>query len=213
MFQKKSWLLFAVFGIAAIVAAFALDGVVDDFLRLNAKTPAYQFAAYLSKIGDWPTLLAVGLGLVLLLHLRGRREISRMLLTALVAGMLAGFSATIIRSCTGRTRPSSSTPQGFYGLRHEGHWIVGKYEFGAFPSGHTATVAGLTAAVWLVRRRWAAAFAVFAVAVAWSRIALNCHHFSDVVAAAVWGIFIGAWLFRLLDSRLKTFQQHRNIEW
>jgi undecaprenyl-diphosphatase len=205
MSQKKSCLLFAVFGIAAIVAAFALDGVVDDFLRLDAKTPAYQFAAYLSKIGDWPPLLAVGLCVVLILYLRGRREMSRLLLLALVAGMLAGFSATIIRSCTGRTRPSSHTPQGFYGPRHDGHWIVGKYEFASFPSGHTATVAGLTAALWLVRRRWAAAFGIFAVAVAWSRIALNCHHFSDVVAAAVWGIFIGAWLFRFLDSRVKTF--------
>ncbi|HEY5296640.1 MAG TPA: phosphatase PAP2 family protein [Verrucomicrobiae bacterium] len=205
MLQKKSWLLFAVFGIAAIVAAFVLDGVVDDFLRLNAKQSAYQFAACLSKIGDWTTLLVIGLGLVLLLHLRGRREMSHLLLVALVAGMLAGFSATIIRSCTGRTRPSSHTPQGFYGLRHGGHWIVGKYEFGAFPSGHTATVAGLTMTLWLVRRRWAAAFGIFAVATAWSRIALNCHHFSDVAAAAVWGIFVGAWLFRFLESRTKSF--------
>jgi undecaprenyl-diphosphatase len=204
MFQKKLWLLLGVFGITAILAAFALDGDVDDFLRLDAKAPAYQFAAYLSKIGDWLPLLAIGLCLVLLLHLRGRREISRLLLMVLLAGTLAGFSATIIRSCTGRTRPNSHASQGFYGLRHDGHWIVGKYEFGSFPSGHTATVAALTAALWLVRRRWALGFAVFALAVAWSRIALNCHHFSDVVAAAVWGIFVGAWLFRFLESRAKT---------
>jgi membrane-associated phospholipid phosphatase len=209
--QKKSWLLLSVGGILAIVAAFALDGVVDDFLRLDAKSPAYQFAAYLSKIGDWPPLLAIGLALVVLLYLRGRREMSRLLLVALLAGMLAGFSATIIRSCTGRTRPSSHTPQGFYGLRHDGHWIVGKYEFGAFPSGHTATVAGLTTTLWLVRRRWAVVFAFFAVAVAWSRIALNCHHFSDVAAATAWGMFAGAWLFHFFNPRMKTFFVFSNL--
>ena len=205
MFQKKTVLAGGGIGILAILAAFALDAPVDDALRLQPQGDAYRFAGFLSRIGDWPPLLLVGLGLVLFFYLRGRREISRLILLALVAGMLAGFSATIIRSTTGRTRPSSQVPQGFYGLRYNSHWTVGKYEFGAFPSGHTATVAGLTAAFWLVRRRWAMVFAVFAAGVAWSRIALNCHHFSDVVAAAVWGIFIGAWLFWFLESTVKTF--------
>jgi undecaprenyl-diphosphatase len=205
MFQKKTVLVWGGIGILAILAAFALDAPVDDALRLQPQGDVYWFAGFLSRIGDWPPLLLAGLGLTLFFYLRGRREISRLILLALVAGMLAGFSATIIRSTTGRTRPSSEVPQGFYGLRYNSHWTVGKYEFGAFPSGHTATVAGLTAAFWLVRRRWAMVFAVFAAGVAWSRIALNCHHFSDVVAATVWGIFIGAWLSRFLDSRVKTF--------
>jgi membrane-associated phospholipid phosphatase len=204
MLQKKSWLIWGSVGILAILAAFALDGPVDDFLRVDSQTPLYSFAGFLSRIGDWPPLLLVGLGLVLFFYFRGRREISRLILLALVAGMLAGFSATIIRSCTGRTRPSSQVPQGFYGLRHDSQWTVGKYEFGAFPSGHTATVAGLTAAFWMVRRRWALVFAIFALGVAWSRIALNCHHFSDVAAAAAWGIFVGLWFFLFLDSKLKT---------
>jgi membrane-associated phospholipid phosphatase len=203
MFQKKSALVWGVVGLLAILAAFALDGPVDDALRLRPAGRVYWFAGFLSRIGDWPPLLILGLGLVLFFYLGGRREISRLLLLALVAGMLAGFSATIIRSTTGRTRPSSQVPQGFYGLRHDAHWTVGKYEFGAFPSGHTATVAGLTAAFWLVRRRWAMVFAVFAAGVAWSRIALNCHHFFDVVAATVWGIFAGRRLFLFLDSKWK----------
>jgi membrane-associated phospholipid phosphatase len=204
MFQKKLCFIWGGVGILAILAAFALDGPVDNFLRLDSKTPLYSFAGFLSKIGDWPPLLIIGLCLFLFFYLCGHREISRLILLALVAGMLAGFSATIIRSTTGRTRPSSQVPQGFYGLRYNSHWTVGKYEFGAFPSGHTATVAGLTSAFWLVRRRWAMVFAVFAVGVAWSRIALNCHHFSDVVAATVWGIFAGRWLFFFFDSRFKT---------
>ncbi len=204
MLQKKSWLIWGGVGILAILAAFALDGPVDDFLRLDPKTPLYSFAVFLSQVGNWPPLLIIGLALALFFYFRGRRGISRLLLVVLAAGVFAGFSATLIRNCTGRTRPSSQVPQGFYGLRYNSQWTVGKYEFGAFPSGHTATVAGLTATLWMVRRRWAMIFLFFAAGVAWSRIALNCHHFSDVVAATVWGIFAGRGLFLFLDSRLKT---------
>jgi membrane-associated phospholipid phosphatase len=205
MSRKKSLFIWGGIGILAVLAAFALDGAVDGLLRLDSRGLIYKLAGLLSRTGDWPVLSVIGLCLVVLLYFLRRPEISRLILLVLVAGMLAGFSATVIRSCAGRTRPSSQLPQGFYGPRHDSRWIFGRYEFGAFPSGHTATVAGLTAALWLVRRRWAAAFAVFAVAVGWSRIALNCHHFSDVVAAAVWGIFIGAWLFWLLESTVRTF--------
>jgi membrane-associated phospholipid phosphatase len=44
---------------------------------------------------------------------------------------------------------------------------------------------GLAAAAWLVHRGWGAVAAVYALAVMWSRLALQCHHLSDVVASAV----------------------------
>jgi membrane-associated phospholipid phosphatase len=204
MFPKKSVLVWGGLGILAILAAFALDAPVDDALRLEPEGRFFWLAGFLSRIGDWPPLVLIGLGLVLFFYLRGRRDLSRLLLLALAAGMLAGFSASIIRSCTGRTRPNSQLPQGFYGMRYHSHWKVGKYDLGAFPSGHTATVAGLTAAFWMIRRRWAMVFAVFALGVAWSRIALNRHHFSDVVAAVVWGVLVGRWLFLFLDSKFKA---------
>jgi undecaprenyl-diphosphatase len=192
-------------GLFAIVASFTVDDLIDNSLRLQSSGWLEETAAYLSKVGDWPIILVIGLLCVFWVFIRGRFEFGRLLLIVLVAGLISGFSATLIRSTVGRTRPSSHSVQGFYGPRHDSRWTVGKYEYGSFPSGHTATLAGLAAAAWLLNRRLAVFAAMFAAAVAWSRIALNCHHFSDVVAAAVWGIFIGAWLFRLLDFRTKTF--------
>ena len=74
-------------------------------------------------------------------------------------------------------------------------------------SGHTATVVGMTAAFWMWRRRLALPFGIFAVAVGWSRIAMNSHHLSDVVAAAIWGVLIGPWMFILVEPRLKGWAQ------
>ncbi len=48
--------------------------------------------------------------------------------------------------------------------------------------------AGLAAAAWLVHRGWGTIAAIYALAVMWSRIALECHHLSDVLASTVLGI-------------------------
>jgi membrane-associated phospholipid phosphatase len=103
-----------------------------------------------------------------------------------------------LRILTGRTRPLAHAAQGFYGVWHDGHWIIGKYEFSAFPSGHAATAVGLAAAVWLVHRGWGAVAAVYALAVMWSRLALQCHHLSDVVASTVLAIPLAVMLKKVL---------------
>ncbi|HTX22352.1 MAG TPA: phosphatase PAP2 family protein [Candidatus Aquilonibacter sp.] len=192
-----------VIGLIVILAAFAVDDSVTGFFQLHTKGWAWTAASLLSKYGDWPPLLAAGLVGVLILHLLRRFEASRLLLLVVIAGMLTGLSATVIRSVTGRTRPDAEAPQGFYGVRRNSQWIIGKYEFGSFPSGHTATVAGLAVAAWLVNRRFGAAAAIFGAAVAWSRLALHCHHFSDVVASVVLGIFLSPWIFRFWEIKTK----------
>lgn len=193
-------------GILLVIVSFSLDDSAAQLLRLNSKDPVRSLASLFSKFGDWPYLLMFGSILSLLLFGFKKTERSRLLLVVLVAGMLAGFSATIVRSAVCRTRPSSQHLQGFYGPVHNSHWLVGKAEFGSFPSGHTATVMGLVAAGLMVNRRWTLAFALFAVAVAWSRIALNCHHFSDIIAATVWSFFMAPLIFRFVEPRIKLPQ-------
>jgi membrane-associated phospholipid phosphatase len=187
-------------GLAAIATAFAVDDPVTGSLQLHSTNWAWHLARFLSQVGDWQYVLIPGLLCSAFLFWRGRFEASRLLLLALAAATLTGLGATVIRSVTCRTRPDSTHPQGFYGPWHDSHWIIGKYEFGSFPSGHTATLAGLAVAAWLLDRRLGAAAALFTVAVAWSRLALWRHHFSDVVAAAVFAVFFSPWIFQLMET-------------
>jgi membrane-associated phospholipid phosphatase len=87
---------------------------------------------------------------------------------------------------------------------HDGHWILGKYDFSSFPSGHAATAVGLAAAAWLIHRGWGAVGAVYALAVMWSRMALQCHHLSDVLASAVLSIVLAVWLKPLLLASMES---------
>jgi len=196
-YHFKGMLLVA--GLLAIVGSFLVDAPVTDAFRLSAPDGSRQVARWISHYGDWPPILLAGLAIVAALAAGKKYAAARVFLLILLAGLLTGLGSTLIRSTTGRTRPTTPAPQGFYGPRYQGRWIIGKYDFSSFPSGHTATWAGLAGAAWFRRRSLALVFLLGAVVVAWSRMALGCHHFSDVTAAFVWGLAVGPWLVNQLE--------------
>jgi membrane-associated phospholipid phosphatase len=180
------WIALSIF---LLCLAFLIDGPVTRLFTLQSSTFWEHLAVYSSKAGEgWVVAVAGIMGTLTLFVLR-RFNASRLVFLVASTGLLTGAAATIIRSLLGRTRPSSHELQGFYGVWHDAHWIIGKYEFGAFPSGHAATVIGLAAAAWLIDRRFGMLAAFYAILVSWSRIALGCHHFSDEVAAGILGVY------------------------
>jgi membrane-associated phospholipid phosphatase len=190
-----------------LTLAFLADGPVARIFTLHSSTFWHQVAIYSSKAGEgWVIAVAGSIG-SLFLFLGRRFQASRVMFLAASTGLLTGAIATFVRSMIGRTRPDAQELQGFYGVWHDSHWIIGKYEFGAFPSGHAATVIGLAAAAWLMDRRLGMLAAFYALLVSWSRIALNCHHFSDAVAAAILGIY-GAHLILIRLQAIVDFVSH-----
>jgi membrane-associated phospholipid phosphatase len=206
MAQKSStfFLLWLLAGAAAIALAWPLDNSVDTALDVGGNPSLHQFAHWCSKLGEgWVPALA-GIFLTILFVLLHRPAVAAKFFFVLLTCEFTGLVAIIVRVFAGRTRPGSGVPQGFYGFWHDGHWIAGRYEFSAFPSGHAATVVGLAAAAWMVHRGWGAAAAVYALAVMWSRIALQAHHLSDVVASVVLAIPLAMLSKKVLLQRLES---------
>lgn len=175
------WLLPAT---AAVALVWPLDNRVDTAL-VAAGHPALQhFASWCSKLGEGWVTAAFGIFFAAVFLLASRPQIAAQIFFVALVSAVTGLAGLILRILIGRTRPLAHAAQGFYGVWHDGHWIIGKYEFSSFPSGHAATVVGFAAAAWLVHRGWGALAAVYALAVMWSRVALQCHHLSDVVASA-----------------------------
>ena len=190
------WLLA---GAVAVALAWPLDNAVDTALDATHKASLFKVAWLCSKLGEgWVTALWGIVCAAVCLVLNRPTAAARIFFVALTSE-LTGLVALIIRVLTGRTRPlNHDVPQGFYGVWHDGHWIIGKFQFSSFPSGHAATVAGFAAAAWLLHRGWGAVAAVYALAVMWSRLALQCHHLSDVVASTAISIPLVVWLKPLL---------------
>lgn len=185
--------------------AVTLDRPVADALGLRLSPAWESFAEAVSLAGEGWVLALAGVVVAGAFALGRRRLLARLVLVATCAALLTGGSATVLRSLIGRTRPHAQAPQGVYGVRRDGHWILGRYDYGSFPSGHTATVVGLVAALWLANRRAGLAALPYAVLVSWSRIALGHHHFSDVVAASCVGAFGGPFFAQRLEPVLATF--------
>jgi undecaprenyl-diphosphatase len=190
------WLLA---GAAVVAGAFFLDDRVGAALDVTKNLSLNRFAWWCSKLGEGEIVGGAGILFAAIYFFLNRPRVAAQIFFVAGSSLLIGLTATILRVLVGRTRPGIHGPDGvvpgFYGVWHDGHWIIGKAAFSAFPSGHAAVAVGLAAAAWLVHRGWGTVAAVYALAVMWSRVALQWHHLSDVLASAMLAIPL-AWLIK-----------------
>jgi membrane-associated phospholipid phosphatase len=185
---KRNLFLWLLGGVAVVTLAWQLDGTVDAALDVTGKPFLQKLAWWCSKIGEGWAVALWGILSAVFFFLVKRPDVAAKIFFVVVTSEITGLIATIFRVLIGRTRPNAHLPQGVYGVWHDGHWIVGRYEFSSFPSGHSAVAVGLAAAAWLFNPRWGAVAAIYALAVMWSRIAQESHHLSDVTASIVFSI-------------------------
>ena len=194
-------------GLIMVGLGFLFDEPMTRLLTLEASSEWQRVANIASKMGEGWVIGLVGAIISGVMFVNRRFETSRGVFLIGFTGLITGLAATALRSLVGRTRPDSSVPQGFYGIWHNSHWIIGRYEFGSFPSGHTATAMAVAFAIWLLYPRIGRFSFLYACVVGWSRIAMGCHHFSDVVAAAVFGAFGAYLLLTWLEPRFRLWTQ------
>ncbi len=201
---RLSTLLWLLAGGAVLTFAFLLDNRVGTAFDA-ARNPALKnFAWWCSKIGEGWVPAAAGFFFAAIFLIAKQPGVAAKIFFVMLTCELTGLAATILRVLFGRTRPlNHDVPPGFYGIWHDGHWIIGKFAFSSFPSGHAGTAASLAVAAWLVHRGWGAVAMLYAVAVMWSRIALQCHHLSDVVASTLLSIPLAILLKRVLLTSME----------
>ncbi|HZR17652.1 MAG TPA: phosphatase PAP2 family protein [Verrucomicrobiae bacterium] len=202
-----------VLSVLVLLIAFGADAPVGRVVTVGSSTLLSLLAGCFSKAGEGWVVALAGTTASFFLFWRRRFEASRAVFLVAMTGLLTGAAATIVRSLLGRTRPNSHELQGFYGIWHDSHCIIGKYEFGAFPSGHAATVIGLATAAWLIDRRLGVLTTVYAVLVTWARIAMGCHHFSDAVASAILGIYGAHLVLARLGPSVYCFGEYLQNAW
>lgn len=182
-------------GIPSLGAAFYFDEDVIRWVRAHPSSTVHFLAELVSRLLDWPPVLAFLGGVYFAVRRWGPRDYRRWVGAAFVGAALCGATGTLLRSTIGRARPSAAIEQGWYGPWHDGHWTFGRHDYAAFPSGHTSTVAGAAGVLLLARRRWGFLALGITAIVAASRIYLLAHRLSDVTAAVLLGWVGGAWIW------------------
>ena len=182
--------------------AFPFDDRMGAALDVRKNPGLNDLAWWCSKLGEGEIVGGAGILLAVIFFWLNRPRTAAEIFFVAATGLLTGLVGTILRVLVGRTRPEGHGPAGvlpgFYGIWHDGHWIIGKAAYSAFPSGHAAVAVGVAAAAWLVHRGWGAVMMIYALAVMWSRVALQWHHLSDVLASAVVAIPLTVLLKKVL---------------
>ncbi|MSU32999.1 MAG: phosphatase PAP2 family protein [Pedosphaera sp.] len=123
----------------------ALALIADETLmslRGSANNPFFRTLPWvLSRSANGAFLLPAAFFVILILRER-RKSLWRWIMILMISGILVGTVGTVLRSVIGRTRPNTSVLQGWYGPRSQGKWLVGRYAYSSFPSGHTSLAAG-----------------------------------------------------------------------
>jgi membrane-associated phospholipid phosphatase len=198
---KKSWihvLLFLVIAAVALICAFQFDGPIQHWIAHHQNRTAKIFMRNVSRWGDWPAHAVLGLVLLSVAYWRGSKRWTRIFVTMLIACLLAGASARIIKIAAGRARPSVRTELSWNGPR-----FSSKYH--AFPSGHTAASTAFFGTLLFVSWRLGLALLPIPLLIAFSRMYVGAHYFSDVLFAMILGImcaFLSArWFVSAIGNR------------
>jgi len=166
-------------------------------MQSHQNLTARTFMENVSRFGDWPEHVLIGLAVMAIAQLRRNKNWTRVIVAALLALSIAGLTGRVIKISTGRARPSVKSEQAWNGLRVSGS----KYH--SFPSGHVDASVGFFAVLLLARRRVGLACLPIPMLIAWSRLYLGAHWLSDVVCGALLGILAAVVVWHFLRPRIE----------
>jgi membrane-associated phospholipid phosphatase len=193
-----------------IGAAFELDQWVDGYVEAHRNADSSNVAKEVSFFGDFFGVLLVGLTCWGVARWRRLSRLETLFKVMVCAAIVSGACANFCRCVTGRTRPNAKVEAGWYGPS-KGAGFGEAHKFQAFPSAHTAVVTGFFAPLLIAayRRRFSArslAFGAVAFAgvglMAWARVWVGAHRFSDVIAAVILGGSVAILMSRNSDYSL-----------
>ncbi len=175
------WVVIFVGAAVLIGASFCFDPAVRSWVTQHQDPVVRRVMEGVSRYGDWPEHVALGLILIAMAWSRGSKRWMRIFAAMIVACALAGVSARVVKIAAGRARPNVQTETRWNGPRFSARYH-------AFPSGHTAASTAFFAALVLAGWRIGTPLLVIPLLIAFSRMYVAAHYLSDVVAAAIIGL-------------------------
>jgi len=173
-------------GAALLVwASFLLDDAARSWTTEHQSAGVRTVMEAVSQYGDWPEHVALGVILIAMAWTRGSKPWMRIFAAMIVACALAGIGARVVKISTGRARPNVQEESGWNGPR-----LSSRYN--SFPSGHTAASTAFFATLVFAGWRIGAGLLLIPALIAFSRMYVGAHHFSDAFCGALIGLF-AAW--------------------
>ena len=191
------WYVIFAAAVILIPASLYFDAGMKAWVVQHQSSGARTFMQAVSRFGDWPEHVVLGLVLACIAYWRGNKRWTRIFAAMLVACALAGISARVVKVATGRARPNVQTEAGWNGPR-----LSARYN--AFPSGHTAASTAFFATLAFASWRIGLGFLAIPLLIAFSRMYVAAHHLSDVVGAALIGVGVAYFMAQRLPGPIEN---------
>ena len=196
-------------GIILCGLSFFGDQPVIDWVKSHDWKSLKAIAGFLSQWGDWPELMlfgGVGFGFA---WLAGARIVCKVLLCMMIAGTISGAVVSSVRILTGRARPNNTeATQEWNGIWRGSELLLFKNKYHSFPSGHTGVAFAYFGVPLFASRQHGGWALIAAAAIAWSRIYLNVHHLSDVMAGALIGLVTAFLVWKCFEPRMDRLLEY-----
>ena len=199
--RLRSWYVIAVGAAMLLLASFYLDAGAQAWMFEHQSAGVRNFMETVSRFGDWPGHVALGLILMGIAFWRGNKKWLRIFAVMIVACALAGVVTRVVKISTGRARPNVQTETEWNGPRFDPR-------HNAFPSGHTAASTAFFATLAFASRRIGLGLLAIPGLIAFSRMYVGAHHLSGVVAASL----IGALAAYFVARRMFPKDEKRKLE-
>jgi membrane-associated phospholipid phosphatase len=191
--NRRNWPFFALGFLAAILVLLWLDRPLT-VLATGLPSNIRAFFSDITRWGESDWILLPSLGLLVLTALVALiipKRIPRLALIQMVhmyglifVGVgLPGLVANLLKRGIGRTRPELFDKLGTLAF----HPFANDYIFEGFPSGHATTAFAFACIIGFLSPRWFPLALLYALAIGASRIIIDMHYGSDVLAGAVLG--------------------------
>ena len=177
--MKKVFWLFSIFLIP--FSYFFIDKKVALFFK---EKEFNSFFSIITHLGDAKVLIVA----VILLYIFYNREKAIFLFISIV---YSGIAVSLLKIIFGRSRPDLFLDENLYGF----FWFKIKYDYFSFPSGHTTTAFSFFISLSFLFPKFRILFILLATLVAFSRVYLEAHFVSDVIAGAILGSLVSIWLY------------------
>ena len=195
------WYVMALGAAMLLLASFSLDAGAQSWMVEHQSAGVRSFMEMVSRFGDWPGHVALGLVLMGLAFWRGNKKWVRIFGVMIVACALAGVVTRVVKISAGRARPNVQTETQWGGPRFDPR-------HNAFPSGHAAASTAFFTTLAFARSRIGLGLLAIPLLVAFSRMYVGAHHLSDVVAASLIGVLAAY----LVARRLFPKSEKREME-
>ena len=189
--SKQSVLVLVAFSILVLISISVLDIPIAVWVSENGRTISWVFQI-LTRTGDSTYYIIPTLILILISWYGWARtkqpELRRIWswtgkcsCFVFLAVILSGLVVNIIKIFVGRARPSQYFEFGYYGFNPPGF----DYAFKSFPSGHACTIMAIALCICFFTKRYQTLVLLLGSFLALSRVMLNAHFLSDVIAGGI----------------------------